>query len=279
MKISIFGVKLDALTKVEAETRFLELINKKSTSIICTVNSEFIYRSLKDEEFKKILNQKSSLNLIDGAGLVLVYMLLRFWRPKTEYLRQIYIFIIWFFGLLFFPITLLFSKRYIPERIAGADFAINIAKTAAKNNYRIFLLGNKFGLDPNVTEKVSLNLQTEIYNLRISGCHTGTNDPSEDENVIKSINDSGADIVFVAFGSPDQENWLVRNLHKTEAKVGIGLGGTFDFIAGVQKRAPKWMQKLGFEWLFRLFQNPRRLKRQMVLPKLFFLTLKEMLKQ
>lgn len=271
--MNFFDLKFDAIKKQEALIKLDAFFNKLTPSLVATTNVELLMLSRLDEEFKQILN-KSALNLVDGAGIIWGYGIYKSWRPKIIILKQIYVFIQWFLSILFLPFFLVYFKRYVPEKLSGSDFIWDIAKYAAKNNKSIFLFGYKLGLHPNVVEKTSLKLQTAVYNLKIAGTHSGTESIAEEKAICAQIKESEADIIMLGLGSPRQEKWLNRNLKKTGAKVGIGLGGTFDFIAGSQKRAPKFMQKTGFEWLWRVLQNPRRLKRLLSsLPKYAFLVL------
>lgn len=271
--MNFFDLKFDAIKKAEALSKLDALFDKSSSSLITTTNVELLMLSLLDEEFKSILN-KSALNLVDGTGIIWGYGVVKSWKPNIVVIKHLYVLIHWFLSLLFLPFFLLYYKKYIPEKISGSDFIWDVAKYAAKHNKKIFLFGYKLGLDPNVVEKTSLKLQTAIYNLKIAGTHSGTESIAEEKEICSLIKKSEADILILGLGSPRQEKWLHRNLKKTGAKVGIGLGGTFDFIAGSQKRAPKFMQKTGFEWLWRLCQNPRRLKRLLSsLPKYAFLVL------
>lgn len=266
MKIKFFDIKLDSLTKAEADAEFLRLLTeKKSSSLVTTVNMEFVDIVERDHEFKRVLNERSSLNFVDGTGIILNYGLINAWRPQTIILKQAYVVLQWLIAYLFFPFTIAIYRKFIPTTVSGSDFIYDIANIAAKHNLRVFLLGYSKGLDPNVVEKVSLKLQTDIYNLRIVGVHSGTDSVIEEEEITSLIKKSDADILLASFGSPRQEKWLERNLKKTGCKIGIGLGGTFDFIAGVQKRAPRWMRQLGLEWFYRLILNPKRIIRQMAL--------------
>lgn len=276
--MKFFDIKFDAVKKADALAKLDAFLTKSAPSLITTTNVELLMLSRLDEEFKIILN-KSALNVVDGTGIIWGYGVTKSWRPRIVILKQIYVLIHWFFSLLFLPFFLIYYKKYIPENISGSDFIWDIAKYASKKHKSIFLFGYKLGLDPNVVEKTSLKLQTAIYNLKIAGTHAGTESIGEEKEICALIKKSEADILMLGLGSPRQEKWLVRNLKKTSCRIGIGLGGTFDFIAGSQKRAPKFVQKLGFEWLWRLFQNPRRLKRLLsTLPKFAFLVLYQRMK-
>ncbi|MFA7243697.1 MAG: WecB/TagA/CpsF family glycosyltransferase [Patescibacteria group bacterium] len=279
MKINLFGIKLDPLSQDEAREKFVSLVeNSKQTSIIATVNLEFVWNALHDPDFKQVLNTKTKINSVDGAGIILNYGLVNAWRPKTPVIKQIYVFFQWFLAYLFFPISIAIYRNFIPGTIAGSDFIWDIAKISAQNNYRIFLLGYSKGLDPNVVEKASLKLQTDINDLKVAGVYSSTDSIADEKKIIEVVKKSSADILLVGFVSPRQEKWLAKNLAKTGCKVGVGVGGTFDFIAGVQKRAPRWMSKIGIEWLYRLIRSPKRIKRQMALPKIALKVLVERIK-
>lgn len=279
IKYNLLGIKLDAIYKENALHEIGQFFNKKKASLLTTTNAEFIILSRDDEEFRNIINKKSSINFIDGFGIIWAIGLLKCWKPKLIIFKQLYIAVQWLLSILLMPISLLVFKKYVPEKISGSDFTWDLAKFAADNQKRVFLLGNKLGMDPNSAQKASLKLLTDIYNLKISGTHSGTDSVVEEKEIIEMIKKSDSDILMVGFGSPKQEKWLARNLKKTNCKIVIGLGGTFDFIAGIQKRAPRWVQKIGFEWLYRLFQNPRRFRRQIsTLPVFLYLVLVERFK-
>ncbi len=276
MKIKLFDIKLDSLSKREFVHELENCLDKKTPSLITTVNVEFIYNALNQNDFFNLLNKHSCLNIIDGAGIVWAYKTLNAWKFKNTYFNYIYVPIHWLLSLLLFPVTYQIYKKSL-SKLSGSDLIWDICKYAVKNNKRIFLLGYKKGLDPNVVEKTSLKLQTDIYNLKIAGALSATDSPSEENHIIEVIKKSSADILLCGFGSPRQEFWLKRNLNKTGCKIGIGLGGTFDFVSGVQKRAPRWTQTIGLEWFYRLLQNPKRIKRQIALLKVTLLVLKKRL--
>ncbi len=263
-KIELFGVKLDSMAFSDSIDKICHLSDKKGSSIICTVNVEFIMRAQKDQNFMDILNNKSSLNLIDGAGIVWGYALKNSWRPKIEVINQLYVTIHFLFYLLLYPIIIQHLLRKFPKA-SGSDIIWEIAKKCSENKKTIFLLGNKNGLDPNSAQKASLILQTKIFDLKVAGTLSSTSSPDDEKHIIEIIKKSEADLLLCSFGSPDQEFWLSKNLSKSGCRVGIGLGGTFDFISGGQKRAPKFIRLLGFEWLYRLIRQPKRIKRQVAI--------------
>jgi N-acetylglucosaminyldiphosphoundecaprenol N-acetyl-beta-D-mannosaminyltransferase len=211
------------------------------------------------------------LNIPDGVGVLWAawFSSLKF---SKNYASIIPIFLTWLGSILLIPFYPRLFREPLPERIPGSDFIWPIVRLAAEKKYRVFLLGGA----PTIAERVALKLQTVIPDLRIAGVHSGG--PKESEEIVECINKSRADIVIVAFGAPKQEKWLHKYLPKTYCKIGIGLGGTFDFIAGTRKRAPIFFQKTGLEWLYRLIQEPKRIKRQLAIPILMGKVLAEKIK-
>lgn len=142
----------------------------------------------------------------------------------------------------------------IGERITGVDLTWEIAKLAAEGGYSIYLLGAKEGIAAQVAQKLKI-----IYpNLTIAGVYAGS---PEEEGIAAKINQTKADILLVAFGAPKQEKFIFQNRHKLTVKLAMGVGGTFDYIAGTVSRAPKWMRVIGLEWLYRLICQPKRFGR------------------
>ena len=110
------------------------------------------------------------------------------------------------------------------------------------------------------------------------GTHAGSARPEDRDEIIARVQQTQPQLLFVAYGAPAQDNWLAENLGKIatgHAVVGMGVGGSFDFIVGTQQRAPKWVQRVGFEWLDRLLRDPKRWRRQMALPKFAALVMLE----
>ena len=149
--------------------------------------------------------------------------------------------------------------KQLQTRVTGVDFMETLCREAAKRGFTVGFLGGK----PKIAEKAAECLLQKYPSLKIA--FTGSQWKSG-----KAI-----DILFVAFGWSKQERWIDKNLPKIPVKVAMGVGGSFDYISGVVPRAPKFVRSLGLEWLFRLIRQPWRFRRQLVLPKFFFLVLKE----
>ena len=221
-KVKILGVKIDNLSFLATLKKIESFIESGKPHQIATVNSEFIMASQKDSEFKKILNA-ADLAVPDGIGPIFAS------------------------GFLYG------RKNRLKERIAGIDLVWELAKIASEKGWSIYFLGAA----PGVAKKTANRLRLIHRNLKIAGVSEGQPKFSENQ-VIRDIKKSKANILLVAYGAPKQDEFIHNNLKKLGAKVAMGVGGSFDFIIGKQIRAPKWLQKLGLEWLWRLIREPKR---------------------
>jgi N-acetylglucosaminyldiphosphoundecaprenol N-acetyl-beta-D-mannosaminyltransferase len=144
--------------------------------------------------------------------------------------------------------------RGLAQTIPGVDLSLRLARIAAETNNSLFLLGSKIG----VAEKAARKLQTMYPGLVIAGFSSA--DPGKNR-VVEEIRNSGADIVLVAYGAPTQEYWIAEHKVATGAKILVGVGGTFDMIAGILPRAPRFVRALHLEWFWRLILQPSRIGR------------------
>ena len=158
------------------------------------------------------------------------------------------------------------TGRPLPQRIAGIDLMLSIVAMAARRGYRPYLLGAR----PNVVEHAARNLVGAYPGLTLAGWHDGYFRPEDEPDVVAEINASGADCLFVALPTPMKERFLARNRSALTVPVIMGVGGSFDVVAGRVARAPDWVQRWGLEWLFRLVQEPGRMgKRYLVTNAVF----------
>lgn len=239
--ISVLGVPFHATT-LEDTLHDLYHAAREEKQIFCaTPNPEICLEAQKDSHFRKLLN-KTQVSLPDGFGILWAA---RYTSGKSSLLR-------WFWTLLTPGKTL--KESPLPERVTGSDVVREL--TAQHKELKYFLLG----ASQEVNEKLSKKLRDQ--GVQVVGNYSGT-DTQEMEAVIRPMIDaSEAQVLFVAFGAPRQERWIERNLKELKSvRVAMGIGGAFDFLAGKRKRAPKWMQRWGLEWLFRLIIEPRRVKR------------------
>jgi N-acetylglucosaminyldiphosphoundecaprenol N-acetyl-beta-D-mannosaminyltransferase len=123
------------------------------------------------------------------------------------------------------------------------------------------------GAAPGIAQKAADVLRARYPGVQIVGVYAGSPAPSDEDALVERVNASGADILFVAYGAPVQDKWIARNLPRLRVKMAMGVGGSFDFVAGIIPRAPLWMRQAGLEWLYRLYLQPWRARRMLRLPR------------
>lgn len=155
----------------------------------------------------------------------------------------------------------------IKERVTGIDLFQRLVKEAAENGYKIYL----FGAKEEVVTKVQDIFQKEYPTLEIAGYRNGYFTPEEEPQIVADMAASGADMMFVAFSSPKKEYWVNKYLNQLNVPFVMGVGGSFDVVAGVTKRAPEFWQKIGMEWFYRFIQEPRRLWKRYVVGNAVFI--------
>lgn len=153
------------------------------------------------------------------------------------------------------------------ERVTGIDLFENLVRNSAEKGYRVYY----FGATEEVVQEVVHLHQQQYPMLKIAGYRNGYFEEAESENIAMTIRQSKADIVFVAFSSPKKEQWIHMYKDTMGVPFVMGVGGSFDVIAGVTKRAPRWMQKIGLEWFYRFIQEPKRMFRRYFVGNLSFI--------
>jgi N-acetylglucosaminyldiphosphoundecaprenol N-acetyl-beta-D-mannosaminyltransferase len=157
----------------------------------------------------------------------------------------------------------------LPGRVNGTDLMYKLLTKANEKGYRIFF----FGARQEVLDKVLDSVRTEYPRVKIAGFHHGYFRSGEEWAIVQKIRGARADIIFIAFDTPKKELWVKRYLSAMEVSVVHGVGGSFDVLAGVIPRAPHWMQRNGLEWLFRLYQEPRKMWRRYSITNTVFILL------
>lgn len=253
MNTEIFGIKISTLTRKQILDGIKQRISDNKKTFIVTPYSEFVYRSFWNYEFKDLLNT-ADFALPDGISILwLAYYFSIPLSAKKYYLK--FIEALWqavCTGLLI-PMRSKRLHKIIPDKISGSEFFWDLVDLAYNNNYSVLLLGG-FGDTSETTVKKVLK---KFPALRIYHCNFEGNDPRS----IEFINQKCPDILMVAYGPVKQERWIAENLAGLNAKVAIGLGGTFDYVAGKKFYAPRWIRQMGLEWMFRLITQPSRIRR------------------
>jgi len=164
-----------------------------------------------------------------------------------------------------------FSQTPLPERLPGCELVLSLCRLAHEKGYKIFILGGA----PGVAEQAKQQLEEDFPGIQIVGTEAPAaaqlTDAEESAQIVARINASEADILFVALGAPKQEYWLAAHRDELRPVCILPCGGSIDFIAGIQKKAPLWLGNLGVEWLYRLWHNPTRLYRRYILEDIPFL--------
>jgi N-acetylglucosaminyldiphosphoundecaprenol N-acetyl-beta-D-mannosaminyltransferase len=230
--------------------------------------SEFMTRAAGDPSVRDLLNG-ADLCLPDGVGVIWAAHYLSL--PGGG-LRALIQFPLSLLSMLLNPSKL---RRPIREPMAGVDLTWRMLEALERAGASVFLLGGS----REEVEGAGRRIQERFPHLRLVGAHDGYFSTTGDSNeaVVDSINTARPSALLVAMGFPRQERWIVGNLQRLDVRVAVAEGGSFSFIAGTVKRAPGWMRRSGLEWLYRLARQPRRLRRQLALPRFVWLVLRERL--
>lgn len=188
---------------------------------IVTLNALMYMEYLKGNEYSEAL-KKASFSIPDGVGIV----------------------------------KLLKKKGIETERCPGYDTMEFLLRLSKERNYNVYLLGSK----EDAVKRASDNIVNK-FGISIVGYHHGYFDWNMEEEIVEDINNKKVDLLFVGMGIPKQEIFIKRNIETIDAKLLMGVGGSFDVLAGEVKRAPQFYQKLGLEWLYRMVKEPRRIKK------------------
>jgi N-acetylglucosaminyldiphosphoundecaprenol N-acetyl-beta-D-mannosaminyltransferase len=221
------GVSVSPLSYEEIIADLRVRMAEGQASTIIAVNPEKVIAANKDAQLMTLINE-STYQIPDGVGVLLASKL---------------------------------RGGGIRSRVTGVDMMDKLVEMAATHGDRVFFYGAK----REVVEQAAANLQATYPMLIVAGIQDGYE--QDEELVVQRIQEAKADILFVAMGSPKQELWIRRNKERLGVKVYQGVGGSFDVFAGHVKRAPKAFRQLGLEWFYRLASDPKRIKRQMALPR------------
>jgi len=236
MKINFLNIPIDAITMQETLERVEKAIVLKEQIHHTVVNAGKVVLIQTDKELEKSVVEADIINA-DGKAVV--------WAAN-------------------------FLGQKLPERVAGIDLMEELVKRSFEKGYKCFFFGAK---EEVVTQLVDI-YKKQYSNDIIVGYRNGYYDTSQEENIANKITDSGANILFVAMTSPKKEIFL--NTYKKQLQninFIMGVGGSFDVIAGTVKRAPLWMQNLGLEWLYRVIQEPKRMWKRYLIGNTKFLVL------
>lgn len=223
----VLGVRVDCVTMPQAVDHCSRLLDTAGHHQVVTLNPEFVMYAQRDADFRRLVRDASFV-VPDGAGIV--------WALRRQGIANV-------------------------KRVTGIDLMQELCVRAAQERMPVFLLGAA----PGIAAQAAAILQREKPDLVIAGTAVGAPDAKQAPALCAQIRESGAGILFVAFGCPAQDFWIQRYQAESGARVAIGVGGSFDYIAGTVARAPLWVQRLNLEWCYRLLRQPWRWRRQLTL--------------
>ena len=226
-KVEILNFFFNSLQKNELLNILYKKINNEEKTFLVTANPEIIMYAKKDSDYKQII-QGADYLIADGYGVILASKIL---------------------------------GKPLPERIPGFEIMSELLEEANRQGWSVYFLGAK----EDVVTKAIKTVKERYNNITIAGYHNGYFDWN-DPHIVEEVKDKEPDLTFVALGFPKQEQWISSNLKHFNKGIFIGLGGSFDVLAGTVKRAPVIWQKMNLEWLYRLIKQPSRWRRMLVLP-------------
>jgi N-acetylglucosaminyldiphosphoundecaprenol N-acetyl-beta-D-mannosaminyltransferase len=239
--IEVLGVRVDDASYDDLLAKIRDFIASGQPHQIVTLNPEMLVLAHEDRVFRRQLNA-ADLNVPDGVGLMLAAR---------------------------------FLGHPLRQRVTGSDGIYLVAEECARMGYRPYLLGAA----PGVAEIAAQRLAAANPGLDVAGTYGGSPRSEDEAEIIQRIRAAAPDLLFVAYGVPAEEKWIARNAQDLGVPVMIGVGGAFDFVAGVTRRAPSWMRRFGLEWLHRLVRQPWRWRRQLALPRFALLVLRQRLRR
>jgi len=226
-RCDVLGVEVSAVNMPMAVRQIQHWIDRRECNYVCITGVHGVMESQRDEHLKRIHN---AAGMVTPDGMPMV------WVNKLR------------------------GNGHV-SRVYGPDLMLEVCKISVEKGYKFFFYGGGDG----VAELLSQKLQERFPGLQVVGTFTPpfrALTEAEDHEVIQKINRSGADIVWVGLSTPKQEKWMSRHIGRLHAPVMVGVGAAFDFHAGLKSQAPRWMQKTGLEWFYRLLTEPKRLWRR-----------------
>lgn len=234
-RYKVINTYIDAVSMDETVEIVEKIIEEGVPTQHVVVNAYKVNLMEEDDELRTIVNACPLINA-DGASII--------WAAKV----------------LGIPIT---------ERVTGCDLFQRLVEVAAEKNYKIYL----FGAKEDVVTKVKCVLEKQYPTIQIVGFRNGYFTKEDEPEIVKNMSESGADMMFVAFSSPKKEYWIKEHLEQINIPFVMGVGGSFDIVAGRTKRAPVWMQKCGLEWFYRFIQEPGRMWKRYIIGNIRFVIL------
>lgn len=234
-RYKILNTYVNVVSMDETIRRVEKIIEEGVPTQHVVINASKVNLMEKDLKLRKIVNSCPLINA-DGASIV--------WAAKRQGVP-------------------------LKERVTGCDLFQKLVAVAEKKGYKIYL----FGAKEEVVKKVKAIFEEKYPDIQIVGYRNGYFTEADEPEIVKNMAESGADMMFVAFSSPKKEYWVNKYIDQLNIPFVMGVGGSFDIVAGVTERAPKWWQDHGLEWLYRFIQEPRRMWKRYIIGNAKFVAL------
>lgn len=260
-KLSILDININNMTMNEAVEAISNKIEDKEDhfdelSLIVTPYSEYFIKSRNNKEFREVLNG-AELSLPDGIFVLWAASFNAMPVSKNPVIRFFQLIARYIFSGAAIILYKDFTRRVIKERVSGSQLIYPLMQKAAAKGHTVFMLGGRDWGKGNAGMLASKKLQKKYHGLNVVGVYPGNRETETREEALQEINKVNPDILIVCFGGGAGETWMYENRKKLNAKIGIGLGGTFDFIAGYAGKVHPLIGSLGLEWFFRPFSRER----------------------
>lgn len=236
-RVELFGIAIDNLSQAEAAARLRELLEEGGRHYVVTPNVDHVVRLQKDPEFREAY-RGASLVVADGMPVV--------WASRL-------------------------LGKGLKQRVTGSDLVPEVCRLAAESGRTVFFLGG----NPGIAEKAAEKLRKDYPGLKVAGSYAPPlgfeTDPVRDEEAVRRVNEPKPDILLIALGAPKQEKWIHRHRERLRFRLALCIGCGLDYPAGMARRAPGWMQRVGLEWLWRIGLEPKRLARRYLVEDIGFI--------
>ena len=262
--VEVLGVRFHNLTRVEAAKAIADIVRRGDKGYVVKPYSEFMPRAAHDARLRDILNG-ADLCLADGISIRWAAHYLSLPGGPLRALAQLPL------SLAAMTLNPRAVRPPLKENMAGVDLTWEMLARLDEAGSRVFLLG---GTEEEV-QGTRRRIEARFPNLTIVGVHNGYF--KDNERIVELINVAQPQALLVALGFPRQEEWIAENMPRLKVNVAVAEGGSFSFMSGAVPRAPRWLRRLGLEWLYRLIRQPWRLRRQLAIPRFVSLVIRERL--
>jgi N-acetylglucosaminyldiphosphoundecaprenol N-acetyl-beta-D-mannosaminyltransferase len=267
--VEVLGIRFHNLSRAEAARAIEELARAGDSAYVVKPYSEYMPPAARDPSLRDALD-RADLCLADGIGILWAAHYLSLSGGPLRALAQLSLSLA---ALVLNPKAV---RHPLKENMAGVDLTEEMLAHLEKVHSRVFLLG---GSEKEIRGARGW-VEQRFPGLNVVGARNGYFDVQAEENegVLRMINDAQPDVLLVAMGFPRQEKWIVANLPRLRVRVAVAEGGTFSFVSGSVSRAPRWLRRVGLEWLYRLLRQPWRVRRQLAIPQFVWLVVRERLR-